>query len=75
MQGLYHDTAQEYKKLDRQASDIVTKLKNYVTRYGYKENLGQKELGQFIDKLHASDLTYQEQYQLQSMLTQAIDNV
>lgn len=64
-----------YTKLDRKASTIVTKLRNKVAKSGYYENLGQKELRDFEDEVNATDLMYQEKYQLKSMLSQAIDNI
>lgn len=75
MQGIYKDTAKQYRALDRKASDILTKLKNEIASGNIYENQGQKELRQFEDKLNASDLTYQEKYQLKSMLSTAIDNL
>lgn len=65
----------EYKKLDRKASSILTKLQNRVNRYGYYENLGQNELRQFKDELQKTNLTYQEKLQLHSMLSTAIDTI
>ena len=64
-----------YTKLDRKASNIVTKLQNYVTQYGYKENLGQKELRDFESEVRVSNLTYQEKYQLIHMATIAIQGI
>lgn len=66
-----------YKQLDRKASYILTKLKEYVLYNGYYENLGQEDLRKFselVDKQHKT-LTYQERYQLKSMLSMAIDNL
>ncbi len=64
-----------HQQLDRKASAIITKLKNEVNRGDVYENQGQKELRQFTDLLNKSDLTYQEKYQLKSMLSTAIDNL
>ena len=64
-----------YKQLDRRASAIVTKLRDKVAKSGYYENLGQSELRDFESLVNLSHLTYQEKYQLESMLSQAIDNI
>ena len=66
-----------YKKLDGKAAAIVTKLRNEIARKGYRENIGQDELRKYQDevqKYHA-ELTFQERYQLTSMLSRAIDNL
>jgi len=65
----------EYLKYDRLASNIVTKLQNKIAKSGYYENLGQKELTEFRDKLQNANLTYQEQWQLRDMLSTRIDNL
>ena len=64
-----------YKQLDRKASAIVTKLRNKVNASGYYENLGQNELRDFESLVNLSELTYQEKYQLKTMLSQAIDSI
>ena len=58
-----------YKTLDRKASAVITKLQNEINRGKVYENQGQKELREFEDLLNKSDLTYQEKYQLKSMLS------
>lgn len=66
-----------YNQLDRKASTIITKLRDEVAVKGYRENLGQDELRKFqdlVDKEHAT-LSFQERYQLTSMLSTAIDNI
>lgn len=72
---MYHDTATEYRKLDRKAGAIMTKLRNEVNSGKVYENQGQKELRQFKDLLSASNLTYPEKYQLESMLSTSIDGL
>ena len=64
-----------YKTLDRKASAVITKLQNEINRGKVYENQGQKELREFEDLLNKSDLTYQEKYQLKSMLSQRIDGL
>lgn len=64
-----------YKQLDRKAGAIVTKLRNKVAKDGYYENLGQKELRDFESIVNLSNLTFQEKYQLKTMLSQAIDSI
>lgn len=64
-----------YKQLDRKASALVTKVQNRINTKGAYENAGQNELRQFEDLLSASDLMYQEQYQLKQMMISAIDNL
>lgn len=64
-----------YKQLDRKASQLVTKVQNRIDTKGAYENAGQNELRQFEDMLSASDLTYQEKYQLKQMMISAIDNL
>jgi hypothetical protein len=66
-----------YNQLDHKASDIITKLNNEINNGKVYENQGQKELRQFEDLVqreHAT-LSYQERYQLTSMLSKAIDNL
>lgn len=72
---MYHDTAKEYRTLDRKAAAIMTKLRNEIHAGKVYENQGQKELRQFEDLLSKSSLTYQEKYQLKSMLSQSIDGL
>ena len=64
-----------YKKFDRQAASIITKLRNYVAKHGYCENLGQTELVGYRDKVNASPLSYPEKWQLTDMLSKAIDSI
>lgn len=64
-----------YKQLDRKSSALVTKVQNRIDRAGAYENAGQDELHQFEDMLSKSDLTYQEKYQLKTMMISAIDNL
>ena len=66
-----------YTMLDRKASAIVTKLKNSVTAHGYYENLGQKELRNYMDCVNPyyDLLDYQSRFQLIDMLTKAIDTI
>lgn len=64
-----------YKQLDRKASTIITKLQNEIASGNVYENQGQKELRQFEDIVRKSELTYQEKYQLISMLSTRIDNL
>lgn len=64
-----------YKQLDRKASQLVTKVQNRINTKGAYENAGQNELRQFEDMLSASDLMYQEKYQLKQMMISAIDNL
>lgn len=66
-----------YMQLDRKAADIVTKLNNEINSGVVYENQGQKELRQFetlVNKQHAT-LSFQERYQLTSMLSKAIDGL
>lgn len=66
-----------YSQLDRKAADIVTKLNNEINSGVVYENQGQKELRQFedlVNKQHAT-LSFQERYQLTSMLSKAIDGL
>ena len=64
-----------YRQLDRQAGAIVTRLRNKVAKSGYYENLGQQELRAFSDKVNASGLDFQTRYQLETMLSNAIDSI
>lgn len=64
-----------YKQLDRKASQLVTKVQNRIDRRGAYENAGQKELREFEDLVNASDLMFQEKFQLKQMMIQAIDNL
>ena len=64
-----------YKQLDRKASALVTKVQNRIDTKGAYENAGQNELRQFEDMLNASDLMYQEKYQLKQMMISAIDSL
>lgn len=64
-----------YSKYDRLASAIITKLQNEIDKGNIYENQGQKELREFSDKLAKTDLTYQEKYQLKTMLSNRIDNL
>lgn len=65
----------EYKKFDRKAASIVTKLQNEINNGKVYENQGQKELRKFEDDLNNTDLSYPEKYQLKSMLSTRIDNL
>lgn len=66
-----------YRRLDSKAAAIITKLRNEIDRKGYRENIGQNELRDYEDEVqkHYDVLTYQERYQLTSMLSKAIDNL
>ena len=64
-----------YKQLDRKASELVTKVQNRIDIKGSYENAGQDELRQFEDMLSKSNLTYQEKYQLKTMMSTSIDNL
>jgi len=66
-----------YRKLDRKAAAIVTKLRNEIAAKGYRENLGQTELRKYSDEVqkHSSVLTYQECHQLTQSLSITIDNL
>lgn len=64
-----------YKQLDRKASNIITKLRNEIASGNVYENQGQEELRKFEDTVNATDLMYQEKYQLKTMLSQAIDGL
>lgn len=64
-----------YRKYDRLASAIITKLQNEIDNGNIYENQGQKELREFSDKLAKTNLTYQEKYQLKTMLSNRIDNL
>ena len=66
---------EQYKKLDRKASALLTKVQNKINKSGAFENAGQNELRQFRDLLSQSDLTYQEKYQLKKMMIVRIDNL
>lgn len=71
------DSSKLYRKLDSKAAAIITKLRNEIASKGYRENIGQDELRKYEDevqKYHA-ELTFQERYQLTSMLSRAIDNL
>lgn len=65
----------EYKRFDRLAADITRRLRNKVAKEGYYENLGERELRSFKDKLEKSILTYPEKSTLVSMLTTSIRNI
>lgn len=66
-----------YRKLDRKASAIVTKLRDEIASKGYRENIGQDELRKYQDEVqkYHSVLTFQERYQLTSSLSRVIDNL
>lgn len=64
-----------YKQLDRKASQLVTKVQNRIDSKGAYENAGQTELRQFEDLVNASNLMFQEKFQLKQMMISAIDNL
>lgn len=65
-----------YKQLDQKAAHIVQKLKDHILYNGYHENLGQNDLRKFEELVDTqTHLSYQERYQLTSMLSTAIDSL
>ena len=66
---------EEYKKLDYKASEIITKLKNYINKNGYYENLGVKEERNFCELVDKSNLSYMEKSQLKEMFDIALNNL
>lgn len=74
---MIHNNNALYKKLDRKASNIITKLQNEIDSGNIYENQGQKELRQFKDEVdkHYEELTYPERFQLTEMLSTRIDNL
>lgn len=65
----------QYKKYDRKAAAIVTKLRDKVAKSGYYENLGQDELRKFNETINKTDMSYAEKAQLSSMLAEAINSI
>ena len=64
-----------YKKYDKKAGQLITKIKNEIARGKIYENQGQKESRQFEDMLNESELTYQEKYQLSTMFREVLESL
>lgn len=59
----------EKKKIDR----IINKLRLSIQKNGYYENLGQKELKSYLDKINIVD--YQNYCILQDYFNNQLDNL
>lgn len=59
----------EKKKIDR----IINKLKLSIQKKGYYENLGQKELRTYLDKISIAD--YQNYCTLKDYFNNKLDNL
>jgi len=74
---MYINNDKLYKRLDRKASNIITKLQNEIASGKVYENQGQKELRKYRDEVNSyfDELTYPERYQLTETLSQRIDGL
>lgn len=59
----------EKKKIDR----IINKLRLSIQKKGYYENLGQKELSNYLDKISMVD--YQDYCSLKDYFNSQLDNL
>ena len=60
----------------RKMDSLITKVKKYVKRYGFKENLGQKEVREYEEWLNKNtDLSHIEKHTLSSELDRFVSTM